>query len=821
VETVSEFTVSNGTIDVAEDATQTVGFAYTRQGGRVFWDTTRIGLGFNDAMNDATAVLWGKINFSTGSSFRSGQIDGHRVASEMRFDKINPTGAASNPHVVLQQWSKWNPWTEVALSKPSLISPAIKPVTSCLVKLTTLGHEVVATLDAGQSKQIDASISEMSIGLLSLYYEDNFTQPANDKNSAFTRLQEFFVGNRNILTSEDYYYWVTDSPKADPDLDDRYSLSRGDSVINVYRLADRIPVRATKFDESFSLNTAIPLWYDGGFLNEVSIPDQPEIVEVQPFTGDGITAAGYQELDSASPTTSRIIQVLTGFYDQQGNIHRSAPSFPMFILKATAASTTTEAITVTATPALTASFGQVRHFMEFYVGDVGEAPQLAASRDYTPGTKVVATFFINTDPASTANDLNVVRSSKFVYTEGNVLPADPWPSFSSSVANARRLFAASITVPGTLFHSKAFNSGIVPEFSAALTISIGNQRHITALGTIDDKIVVFQKNGIHVVYGSGPDNTGANGDFIVEEITTPLGCEDPESVLTIPDGVMFFSSKTQEFHLLTRDLQIVDIGKPVSRLSVNIDVNASVVYPDGEEARFYVTGPAGADLPQEFGPTPDTGVGIPPRPPRPRFTRNLPLSSGSVLVYNYQYGKWSVLSGQDLFRVTEHQGKIAGVNTGWQASILSEDWFNSELMTWETPWIKVNQLQDFGRFYKATFIGRYLSSWADNGSGLEAGDLQITILYDYEDNSTATTDVIRLRAQEVDPVDGERFQFNVRPGRQKCQAVKFRIEEIATTKIEVSEPTYANGQGIDLVSVDLHYGAKGGSSRNFGQSRMK
>jgi hypothetical protein len=380
---------------------------------------------------------------------------------------------------------------------------------------------------------------------------------------------------------------------------------------------------------------------------------------------------------------------------------------------------------------------------------------------------------------------------------------------------SRRLFATSTAAPGVIFYSKLFEENLAPEFSAALVISLGASKDITALGHVDDKVIIFEKDHIHILYGSGPDNTGANGDFIVERMQSPIGCEDQESLLVTPDGLMFYSSVSQEFHLLSRDLQIIDIGKPVVDISEGIDILASVLYPEAHEARFFVSGSGSSD----WGVDPDTGDDIPPRPPRPRYGRSLPVYP--VLVYNYQYQKWSVLTNQSVTAAVLYENKPAQLGPNWWLQRITESWSDSRNMKWETPWIKVNQLQDYGRFWEATFLGKYLSDWKDNGAGLEAGDLKVTAKYDYEGLNGDEDEYLFRSNVDFDPTGGERLQFKVFPGRQKCQAVKFIIEEQTTTKVDEAEPNYTQGRGFELTSIDLVYGAKGGSSRNFGTRRQK
>jgi hypothetical protein len=189
------------------------------------------------------------------------------------------------------------------------------------------------------------------------------------------------------------------------------------------------------------------------------------------------------------------------------------------------------------------------------------------------------------------------------------------------------------------------------------------------------------------------------------------------------------------------------------------------------------------------------------------------------MVYNYEFRKWTVLTNagdNEFTKIALHDGKPAMTDTDYHYHRLEDDttdWHLSPLMKWETPWIKINQLQDFGRIYEMTILGKYLSNWFDAGTGIQSGDLQVTVRYDYE-GPNGTTDVKRFRANsDFDPANGQQLQFSIKPTRQKCQSIKLEIEEIATEGIEVFEPTYATGRGFELTSVDLHYGAKGGSSR--------
>lgn len=767
--------------------------------------------------NEDDKLVWGNLLSDFSTVTVTGQLRNHRIASNIEIDKDG------FPIVVVQQFGNFTPWARSDFTIPDTAALAntyadIKPVTSVLVRFLNAGrYTVIGSFDAGQSKDKDASYAEVNTAYGNLYYVDSL----QDGRGGYW-LHSHWYGNRNILTAEDYSCSLlgTRSPSTTTS-DAMFSLLVGESKCNIYRVASDLPISGTPIGDGFILNSAVPLWYSGGAISEMSVLDQPEIIAVTPLEGDSTNLRAICYNATIDPIGYKVFQVVTGYFDHAGQVHRSAPSVPLFISSLDADEGLADPITgvrIFITSPLTASVVGGQYFAEAYSADVGEEPQLASvthfdAGDHTDSVWLQAQTSLN--PSASSWDLDTVRQSEFLYTTGNVLPVDSWPNIKHTTTTSRRMFATSIAAPGVIFYSKLFEEGIAPEFSASLVISLGASKDITALGNVDDKVLIFEKDAMHMLYGAGPDNTGANGDFIVEKVQSPLGCEDQESLVNTPDGLMFYSSVTQEFHLMSRDLQIIDIGKPVLDMSEGVDILSSVLYPEADEVRFYVSGSGSSD----WGEDPDTGADIPDRPPRPRYGRSLPTYP--VLVYNYRYQKWSVLTDQNVTAATLYENKPAMLSPNWWLSRITDTWADARYMKWETPWIKVNQLQDYGRFWEATLLGKYLSDWKDNGDGHEAGDLKVTVKYDYE-GMNGDTDEFEFKANvDFDPSDGERLQFKVFPGRQKCQAIKFIIEEQATTKIDDSEPDYTLGRGFELTSIDLVYGAKGGSSRNFGTRRQK
>jgi len=763
------------------------------------------------------------------TSDRNSSLYSHRLTSGIAIDKDG------DAHFCAQQWDNWNPDDsgQGGGGDPNLagVTPTHKkPVTTLLIRpyYDANNYNVpMASFDAGQSKACLPGLDEQNIQKNGdLYYFGNGGVGTDDYN-------QFWYGNRVLLTATDDYFFLdtTAAPAfvstVDPKSDARASLLAGSARFAIYHLNSNIKVHSAKFPDGMLLGTSAPSWYDGStYVMEAHPFDSPEIVGAVEKSGDGVTHIAYQDL-GLTADTGKVVQAVIGFYDANGRVHRSAPSAEVWIGRLEAADTVgTTALTLYVTPPLTMNRLGDKYFLEIYESWSGEAPQLAATRPlpangYDGNTKLSISYATNMNPtagASTEQDIVDYRASKILYTDGNVLAADPWPNFDFIVKSGRRLFAHSISDPNTIYYSKTFEQNVAPEFSASLTVSLGNEI-ITAMGTIDDKVILFTEEGCWVMHGVGPDNTGANGDFFVDKLPFAVGCTDQDSVLTYEDGIAFYSSSTQEFHTITRDLLVVDIGEAIKEMSAGIDdIRAAAVFPLEHEVRFY------CDYTQPTTEVADSHpTGTPFQPPRAYLTKNQPGTNNTVLfAYSFKYQKWSIRT----FDVAVGNG-IAGngvINYGRNRfGIISDSYvFREEIdgeyrysdkMYWETPDIKVNQLQDFGRFYQATILGKYLSSWSDTGSGVEAGDLQVVVRYDYE-GPDATVDTHLFRANvDFDPADGQALQLEVPIVHQKCQSVRFEITEVATTGVEVFEPTYTTGQGFELVAIDLHYGAKGGSKR--------
>jgi hypothetical protein len=808
-------------------------FAATCVGGKP-WENNA----FNYLYN--STVITGHFDDFTGGFWVSNNLSGHILASEATFDRAIYGGYAGdprrklvfaveqfNPHAVPNITGDNNNtpnYTNEFCSVPVLI----RPHTTIVIATTHnySGFAIVATLGAGQNKCINASSAEQSNCLNGAYvnYEDD---------------DEPRICTRNVLQPQDIsWHWSNPSStgwRANV-------LFDGEAAGKVTKLAPATSLQSRVYGETTLFSSAVPSQYDGVTFGEQSVFDQPEIVSISQgaFTGTDTDLDykgwAYEKLTTPSDLDDWFVfQIVMSFADHKGHLHRSAPSTPLWISGMEEAQNF-DTMNLTYTPPLSAYGAQKEYFVEVFVGQGEGAMHLAATKTFTPGT---GTPYIEFDlHQRVQSDWKYpVRWSEVLYTEGSVLPSDPWPSFNDFVLTSNRMFAVSAEVPGTIYYSKLLEENINPEFSAPLVISLGRNRNLTAIGAIDDKVIIFtDDNEIFAIYDTGPDNTGANGDFIVDRLQTTVGCSSRSSLVEVPDGLLFYSDRSKEFHILSRDLQIHDIGKPIEDTANAItEVHAAIVFPDEHEVRWYVS--SANQL--EFGNSPTTATGgVKARPPRPRYQNILPVRP--ALVYNYHYKKWCVHSLRDSPRhVTLYNNVPTWIDADFNVYTADDTAWGEEQhkLKLRTPWIRVNQLQSYGRIDEAAFLAKYLSDWRDNGNGFESGDIQVTVQYDYEEdtsnydpNDTNSPDVYLFRANAGDlggkgqttaniseggPVPVEynfgRCQFSVHPGRPKCQAIRFEIEDVPTVAIGVEEPTdYVQGRGFSIAGFDLLYSPKTG-----------
>jgi hypothetical protein len=136
-----------------------------------------------------------------------------------------------------------------------------------------------------------------------------------------------------------------------------------------------------------------------------------------------------------------------------------------------------------------------------------------------------------------------------------------------------------------------------------------------------------------------------------------------------------------------------------------------------------------------------------------------------------------------------------------------------------TPWIKLRNMQDLGRLWRASFLARCLSTFEEDEDGLvDANSLLVEVGYDYE---TEYSDTLIFTAFDNDdgygslapPDRGVRNadtpRFSIGPSRQLCSAVRFRIQDF----YELPFDEFHSGRGYEIPAIDLEVGMLPGSNK--------
>jgi len=488
---------------------------------------------------------------------------------------------------------------------------------------------------------------------------------------------------------------------------------------------------------------------------------------------------------SGSMTAQKYYYVFTyEWTDNQGNLHRSSPSIPVSV---TLTSDTSVDINV---PTLRLTYKDTTNPVRIVAYRWSVAQQT-----YYQVTSITNPILNDTTTDSVSGNDGYsdaeILGNPILYTTGGVVENIGAPASIASTLYGNRMFLIDAEDRNLLWYSKQVIQSVPVEFSDLFTIYVspttgvqGSTGDMTALSAMDDKLIIFKKNALYYITGIGPDNTGANNDFSNPIfITGTVGCDNPDSIVLTPTGLMFQSDKG--IWQLGRDMQTTYIGAPVESYNSQTVMSATAI-PGTNEVRFV-------------------------------------LGNNITLMYDYFFAQWAEHTNINAISATIHESVHIYLNS--YGNIFQE---NSEsykdgsipvLMSLTTSWINVAGIQGYERFYFANLLGTYFTPFT----------LSVSLAYDY--NSSATQAVI-VRPDNYSKSWGDEAQWGsgpqwgggpgnvfsarVFPEKQKCQSFQVTIQEVFDPSLGV-EP----GQGLSLSGLALIVGMKRGfrtsrASRSFG-----
>ncbi len=291
------------------------------------------------------------------------------------------------------------------------------------------------------------------------------------------------------------------------------------------------------------------------------------------------------------------------------------------------------------------------------------------------------------------------------------------------------------------------------------------------MASFDDKLIVFTRKEVFVLYGIFPNDTGEGGQLQSQKLPSDVGAIDWRSVIVTSEGAYFQSEKG--IFLLTRSMQVVHVGDGVDYWTTNYDTcAASYVTPELDEVRF--------DFKQAGqSPTAQTLV------LNFRVTgQDAPFGQWSTFDYsNTEYGDRisSCVVGSDIYSLTD-----AG-------QVLRETDLYTDGGTWITYIVETANIWPFGRqgfmnCRTATILGTYKS-----GHG-------VTISVAYNGDATFTESTPYTAAQ-IAALSREQMSHHLQ--QQKCAGVRVKITSV--------QDSQTPGEELRLSGLVLECAQKRGS----------
>lgn len=495
-------------------------------------------------------------------------------------------------------------------------------------------------------------------------------------------------------------------------------------------------------------------------------------------TGDNLSIQGNvaAKPDSSTNTNAYAYQVLYEWTDNQGNIHRSAPSIPVFVTTTGSATTGTVIVSI---PNLRITYKTANPVkLVVYRWSVANQAYHQVTSVTTPVLNDTTTDYITfVDPLPES----AVQGNSLIYTTGGVVEDVNAPATDTMTLFDNRLWLIDAEDRNLLWFSKQVIESTPVEMSDLFTIYVGptigvegSTGPMTALGTMDDKLIIFKKDAIYyIALGSGgPDNTGANSGYSQPTfITSTVGCANQNSIVLVNTGLMFQSDKG--IWALDRfSLQVSYIGADVEEFNSSI-VESAVNVPATTQARFT-------------------------------------LNTGETLMYDYFYNQWGTFVGipsvssciyQGLHTYIDSLGRVFQETPGKY-----QDGNNPVLIQFTTSWINLAGISGYQRLYEFILTGNYISPH----------NLMVTTAFDFFPASQARL-IQPLNGTGVygsDSIYGQTSpnggpprleQWRIQTDTQKCQVFQIGVQEVF-----IPGSASVSGAGFTMSNINCTVGVKSG-----------
>lgn len=353
-----------------------------------------------------------------------------------------------------------------------------------------------------------------------------------------------------------------------------------------------------------------------------------------------------------------------------------------------------------------------------------------------------------------------IASNQIIYTTGGVVPNAAPPSCSMISLFQDRVIIGGLEDRNILWFSKSksnnSNFNTIPvEFSPFFTIGVNSLGGpITALGLMDQNLIIFKENCIFIMNGDGPNDAGGGNGFPEPQvITQSVGCTNPNSIILTGQGIMF-QTPDKGIWMLDRSLG------PPQYIGAGVD----------DEARQHLVSSATLD--------PNSNSVI--------FT----TFTGPALIYDYLIGQWSTWTNHNAvdssvfnsdFIFVKSNGTVYQQNQNifYDGYVGDNEVFYAMEIT--TPWISYSRTLGYQSIFRTFILGEYKGPH----------DLKVEIGYNFNPSFTKSALVDATASNtwgsdgywgESTPWGGEwtPYIFQINMPVQKCTSFRLKIYDVQT-----------------------------------------
>jgi len=472
------------------------------------------------------------------------------------------------------------------------------------------------------------------------------------------------------------------------------------------------------------------LFVAGGHLTQVASGVQT--MATHPVTLEPPACVG-AIIGGGAMTAAGVYQYVTVpvFVDPQGRVCRGAPSTPTSVTLGGADNGCN--LTIPTERVVPGTLNQLNTGLRLLTIEAYRAGPAAAGNTTFNQVGSVG----NGDPsavdtvafADTMSDANAV-AGELLYTTGNILENLPPPPCRLLTTCGNRVWVVNSETPTELWPSKEFKAGAGIGFNDRIKVRVDGDGYgeITALVSMDGRVVAFKSTAIYVISGDGPNDTGQGAFNPPQAVSLSVGTVLPGSAVATPDGIMFQAA--QGIYLLDRGLGLTYIGKNVEQYTLAANVVDGSLVTGTTKARFV-------------------------------------MASGRCLTWDFHHKRWTTsqlrVSGSAVVA-------CADLPTGWVYALANGKVFQETPGVYSDvdgsstaivpriglPALSLAGINGFARVYGIDVLGEYV------------GDHTLAVDFEYDFGGAVTE--TRTKA-----ITAGAFQYEVKVAQQKITSIKITL----------------------------------------------